>query len=90
MDREGRCADVCASERVRMNEYLNEYTIEYVNAWGFPCSMVVFSHNEAEAIQDFVGIYPSIKVDSIRLTRSNFTYGRYDHAKNQCKDEGSR
>lgn len=66
-----------------MNEYLNEYTIEYVNAYGFPCSIVVFSHNEAEAIQDFVGIYPSIKVDSIRLTRSNFTYGRYDHAKNQ-------
>ena len=73
-----------------MNEYLNEYTIEFVNSWGFPCSIVVFSHNEAEAIQDFIGIYPNIKVDNIRLTRSNFTYGRYDHAKNQRKDEGSR
>ncbi len=66
-----------------MNEYLNEYTIEYVNAYGFTCSMVVFGHNEDQAKEDFISIYPNIKVDAIRLTRSNFTYGRYDHAKNQ-------
>ena len=63
-----------------MNEYLNEYTVEYINAWGFPCAMTVFSHNEAEALQDFISIYPNVFVDSIKLVHTNFTYGRLNHA----------
>jgi hypothetical protein len=64
-----------------MNEYLNEYTIEYVNVYGFPCSMVLFSHSEAGALEEFINTRTNITINTIRLTPSNFTYERYDHAK---------
>jgi hypothetical protein len=62
-----------------MNEQLNEYAIEYVNAYGFPCFMTVFSHNEDEALADFARIYPSMVISGIQLMRVNYSQ-RSNHA----------
>jgi hypothetical protein len=58
-----------------MNEYLNEYLIEYRNSHGLPCSITVFSHNPDEARADALGIYPSIRIDCISLINPHYTNG---------------
>jgi hypothetical protein len=58
-----------------MNEYLNEYLIEYRNSHGLPCSITVFSHNPDEAREDALSINPNIRIDCISLINQNYTMG---------------
>jgi len=58
-----------------MNEYLNEYLVEYRNSHGLPCSITVFGHNPDEARADALGIYPNIRIDSISLINQNYAQG---------------
>ena len=58
-----------------MNEYLNEYLIEYRNSHGLPCSITVFSHNPDEAREDALSINPSIRIDCISLINQDYTMG---------------
>jgi hypothetical protein len=58
-----------------MNEYLNEYLIEYRNSHGLPCSITVFSHNPDEAREDALSINPNIRIDCISLINQDYTMG---------------